>query len=280
MDDNTSDLFASSDAPDAEALTLGNYAEQAYLSYAVSVVKSRALPDVCDGQKPVQRRILYAMYELGLTSDRPYRKCARVVGEVLGKYHPHGETADILLSNVSNDVLDLYPVAILLGDHALAPATRKTLLTYLKRGGRLILSPRLAAQLGDDLPAFRADGCLELAHIEEGRKPIQELLRRLADAYLPVKVDGDIQYTLNRTESGWFVGLVNNNGVAKDFAGPVIVDPSQAQTGSVCVKRGRIQAAREWTGDQAIAMGENVIRVTVPPGAVRVLELTCRYSSN
>ena len=69
MDDNTSDLFAGSDAPDAEALTLGNYAEQAYLSYAVSVVKSRALPDVCDGQKPVQRRILFAMNEMGLGPD-------------------------------------------------------------------------------------------------------------------------------------------------------------------------------------------------------------------
>jgi DNA gyrase subunit A len=57
------------------------------------VIVGRALPDARDGLKPVHRRILYAMYELGLTSDRPYRKCARVVGEVLGKYHPHGDTA-------------------------------------------------------------------------------------------------------------------------------------------------------------------------------------------
>jgi DNA gyrase subunit A len=59
----------------------------------MSVIVGRALPDSRDGLKPVHRRILYAMYELGLTSDRPYRKCARVVGEVLGKYHPHGDTA-------------------------------------------------------------------------------------------------------------------------------------------------------------------------------------------
>jgi len=59
----------------------------------MSVIVGRALPDARDGLKPVHRRILYAMYELGLTSDRPYRKCARVVGEVLGKYHPHGDTA-------------------------------------------------------------------------------------------------------------------------------------------------------------------------------------------
>ncbi|NCJ06072.1 DNA topoisomerase (ATP-hydrolyzing) subunit A [Synechococcales cyanobacterium C] len=67
--------------------------EQSYLEYAMSVIVGRALPDVRDGLKPVHRRILYAMHELGLTPDRPYRKCARVVGDVLGKYHPHGDQA-------------------------------------------------------------------------------------------------------------------------------------------------------------------------------------------
>jgi DNA gyrase subunit A len=66
---------------------------QSYLEYAMSVIVGRALPDARDGLKPVHRRILYAMHELGLTHDRPFRKCARVVGEVLGKYHPHGDTA-------------------------------------------------------------------------------------------------------------------------------------------------------------------------------------------
>ena len=65
--------------------------ERSYHEYAMSVIVGRALPDVRDGLKPVHRRILYAMYELGLTPDRPYRKCARVVGDVLGKYHPHGD---------------------------------------------------------------------------------------------------------------------------------------------------------------------------------------------
>ena len=66
---------------------------QSYLEYAMSVIVGRALPDARDGLKPVHRRILYAMHELGLAPDRPFRKCARVVGEVLGKYHPHGDTA-------------------------------------------------------------------------------------------------------------------------------------------------------------------------------------------
>ena len=64
-----------------------------YLDYSMSVIVSRALPDVRDGLKPVHRRILYAMYELGMTPNRPYKKSARIVGEVLGKYHPHGDSA-------------------------------------------------------------------------------------------------------------------------------------------------------------------------------------------
>lgn len=72
---------------------LGNEMSRSYLEYAMSVIVGRALPDARDGLKPVHRRILYAMNELGLTPDRPFRKCARVVGEVLGKYHPHGDTA-------------------------------------------------------------------------------------------------------------------------------------------------------------------------------------------
>lgn len=64
-----------------------------YMAYAMSVIMSRALPDARDGLKPVHRRILYAMHELGLQPDSPHRKCARVVGEVLGKYHPHGDSS-------------------------------------------------------------------------------------------------------------------------------------------------------------------------------------------
>ena len=65
----------------------------AYIDYSMSVIVGRALPDVRDGLKPVHRRILYAMNELGLHYNRPYKKSARIVGEVLGKYHPHGDTA-------------------------------------------------------------------------------------------------------------------------------------------------------------------------------------------
>jgi DNA gyrase subunit A len=85
--------------------------QRSYLEYAMSVIVGRALPDVRDGLKPVHRRIIYAMHELGLTPDRPYRKCARVVGDVLGKYHPHGDQAvyDALVRMVQ-DFSSRYPL--------------------------------------------------------------------------------------------------------------------------------------------------------------------------
>ena len=86
------------------SISLQEEMQRSYLEYAMSVIVGRALPDARDGLKPVQRRILFAMHELGLTPDRPFRKCARVVGDVLGKYHPHGDQAvyDALVRLVQN----------------------------------------------------------------------------------------------------------------------------------------------------------------------------------
>jgi topoisomerase-4 subunit A len=110
MDDNTPDLFTVAPAP-GDSLTLGNYAERAYLDYAVSVVKGRALPDVCDGQKPVQRRILFSMNEMGLSDNAKPVKSARVVGDVLGKYHPHGDqSAYDALVRLAQDFSMRYPL--------------------------------------------------------------------------------------------------------------------------------------------------------------------------
>ncbi|MBB5217049.1 topoisomerase-4 subunit A [Parapusillimonas granuli] len=92
MDSTQADLFDQG-GDDGAGMTLAHYAEQAYLDYAVSVVRGRALPDVADGQKPVQRRILYAMQAMGLGAGAKPVKSARVVGDVLGKYHPHGDQA-------------------------------------------------------------------------------------------------------------------------------------------------------------------------------------------
>ena len=85
--------------------------QKSYIDYAMSVIVGRALPDVRDGLKPVHRRILYAMYEDGLTRDKPYRKCATAVGDVLGRYHPHGDASvyDALV-RMAQDFSLRYPV--------------------------------------------------------------------------------------------------------------------------------------------------------------------------
>ena len=105
---------AASDEPGHD-IALAQYAERAYLEYALSVVKGRALPDVCDGQKPVQRRILYSMQRMGLgfsgTSGAKPVKSARVVGDVLGRFHPHGDQAAYdALVRMAQDFAQRYPL--------------------------------------------------------------------------------------------------------------------------------------------------------------------------
>jgi topoisomerase-4 subunit A len=112
-------LTPTPDSPEADDdQSLGRYAQRAYLEYALSVVKGRALPDVCDGQKPVQRRILYSMSRMGLGFSGPNNntgakpvKCARVVGDVLGRYHPHGDSAAYeALVRMAQDFSQRYPL--------------------------------------------------------------------------------------------------------------------------------------------------------------------------
>jgi topoisomerase IV subunit A len=117
-DPSTPDLVPGAEPEGDDALNLATYAQRAYLEYALSVVKGRALPDVCDGQKPVQRRILYAMSRMGLgfggangaTGARPV-KSARVVGDVLGRFHPHGDQAAYdALVRMAQDFSQRYPL--------------------------------------------------------------------------------------------------------------------------------------------------------------------------
>ncbi len=85
--------MADQQRPNVQEINLGQEMRTSFLDYAMSVIVSRALPDVRDGLKPVHRRILYAMNDLGMHSDKAYKKSARIVGEVIGKYHPHGDSA-------------------------------------------------------------------------------------------------------------------------------------------------------------------------------------------
>src|ERR1700756_4431230 len=94
-----------------EPVNLKDALEERYLTYALSTIMGRALPDVRDGLKPVHRRILYAMRELGLNPQGAYKKCARVVGDVIGKFHPHGDQAvyDALV-RMAQDFAQRYPL--------------------------------------------------------------------------------------------------------------------------------------------------------------------------
>ncbi|MCQ2792683.1 MAG: DNA gyrase subunit A, partial [Bacilli bacterium] len=76
--------------PGLQDVDISDQVQSAFLDYAMSVIVARAIPDVRDGMKPVHRRIIYSMFESGTTPDKPHKKCARIVGDVMGKYHPHG----------------------------------------------------------------------------------------------------------------------------------------------------------------------------------------------
>lgn len=92
-------------------VSIANSMQRQFIDYAMSVISDRALPDVRDGLKPVQRRILYTAIELGLTTDKPYKKCARIVGDAMGKYHPHGDSSIYgALVNMSQDFTMRYPI--------------------------------------------------------------------------------------------------------------------------------------------------------------------------
>ncbi len=154
-----------------QPISLHQEMQRSYLEYAMSVIVGRALPDARDGLKPVQRRILYAMHELGLTPDRPYRKCARVVGDVLGKYHPHGDQAvyDALVRLVQSfssryPVLDGHgnfgsidddpPAAMRYTETRLAPISHEALLSEID-GNTVDFTPNFdgSQQEPDVLPA-------------------------------------------------------------------------------------------------------------------------------
>lgn len=147
---------------------------RSYIDYAMSVIVGRALPDVRDGLKPVHRRILYAMNELGMTPDKPYKKCARIVGEVLGKYHPHGDTAvyDALV-RLAQSFSSRYPLidghgnfGSIEGDNAAAMRYTESRLTPIA----LTMLQDIDQDTVDFVPNF--DGSLEEPSVLPSRLPM------------------------------------------------------------------------------------------------------------
>ena len=111
MNDDIFDKPSEAEIDKIHEVDLKEKMETFYIDYAMSVIASRALPDVRDGLKPVQRRTLYDMHELGIRYDKPYRKCARIVGDTMGKYHPHGDSSIYgALVNMAQEWSTRYPL--------------------------------------------------------------------------------------------------------------------------------------------------------------------------
>ncbi len=148
--------------------------KRSYIDYAMSVIVGRALPDVRDGLKPVHRRILFAMNELGMTPDKPYKKCARIVGEVLGKYHPHGDTAvyDALV-RMAQDFSTRYQTIDGHGNFGSVDGDSAAAMRYTEARMRKITTSMLAdidAETVDFTPNF--DGSLEEPEVLPVRLPM------------------------------------------------------------------------------------------------------------
>lgn len=165
--------FARISMPTVVETTLENEMKESYIDYAMSVIVGRALPDVRDGLKPVHRRILYAMNQMGLTADKPTRKSARVVGEVLGKYHPHGDVAvyDSLVRMVQDFSLR-YPLIVGQGNFGSVDGDSAAAMRYTEMKMAPIAQELLSdieKETVDFVPNF--DGSLKEPSVLPGKLP-------------------------------------------------------------------------------------------------------------
>ncbi|WP_353146717.1 DNA topoisomerase IV subunit A [Pollutimonas bauzanensis] len=275
MDSTQTGLF--DEVPNSEGITLGHYAEQAYLDYAVSVVRGRALPDVTDGQKPVQRRILYAMQAMGLNSSAKPVKSARVVGDVLGKYHPHGDQAayDAMVRMAQSFMLR-YPLVdgqgnfgSRDGDNAAAMRYTEARLTPFAR----VLLDELDEGTVDFIPNY--DGSQKEPMLLPARLPVM-LLNGASG--IAVGMATEIPSHNLREVAQACVALIKNPKLADeelyhlvpgpDFAGGGQIISSPADLAHIySTGRGSIKARARWQFEE-MARGQWQLVITeLPPGA-------------
>ncbi len=150
--------------------------EQSYIDYAMSVIVGRALPDLRDGLKPVQRRILFAMAQMGLRSDRPYRKCARVVGDVLGRLHPHGEGAvyDALV-RMAQDFSLRYPLVDGQGNFGSTDGDPAAAMRYCVTGDTRIATPNGTVRIDSIVPDAKpeSDNPIDFEVFDRENRPVR-----------------------------------------------------------------------------------------------------------
>ncbi|WP_439650417.1 DNA topoisomerase IV subunit A [Pollutimonas nitritireducens] len=274
MDSIQTGLF--DEAPNGDSITLAHYAEQAYLDYAVSVVRGRALPDLTDGQKPVQRRILYSMQAMGLTSGAKPVKSARVVGDVLGKYHPHGDQAAYdAMVRMAQDFMLRYPLVdgqgnfgSRDGDNAAAMRYTEARLTPFAR----VLLDELDEGTVDFAPNY--DGSQKEPMLLPARLPVM-LLNGASG--IAVGMATEIPAHNLREIASACVSLIKNPKLSDedlyalvpgpDFAGGGQIISSPADIAHIySVGRGSIKARARWQFEE-LARGQWQLVITeLPPG--------------
>jgi hypothetical protein len=226
---------------------------------------------------------------------------------------PYGDCFDVLLSNVSFEVLLSYPVLICLGPQRFSAQVVDRLNQYLEVGGIVYLTYAHANQLKSELTWLQQKGtliCYGLAEEEiptqieverwytpphwgadketlqrrkEGSKlldyeqkfvaEVKTMVSLLSERYLPISFSGQIQLLINRIESGWLIGLVNNDGVIKERTTAVKLDPSKAKTVSIGLKEQQIKSVQEWCTGSQLTWNDQQIWLEVPAGEVRILEV-------
>jgi hypothetical protein len=184
-----------------------------------------------------------------------------------------GDTFDVLVTGVTNDLLNMYPVVIILGEHEFLPETVAVLKLYLKASGRLYLTKFHANQLGPTCAELRKSGRVELFN-NTNAADRKQLLEKLRQEYVPVAVNGKVEYLVNRMPDGWVIGLINNEGVTKDRLIATKVDSSKDQNVTVGLKWGQVKSANEWCTDKLLPVKDNAVSVSVPAGEVRIVEMS------
>ena len=282
MDSTQAGLFDQRDGDDH--ITLAQYAEQAYLDYAVSVVRGRALPEITDGQKPVQRRILYAMQSMGLGQGAKPVKSARVVGDVLGKYHPHGDQAAYdAMVRMAQDFTLRYPLIDGQGNFGSRDGDNAAAMRYTE--ARLTPFSRvLLDELDEGTVDFAAnyDGSQKEPVLLPARLPVM-LLNGASG--IAVGMATEIPSHNLREVAAACVALLRNKSLADeelyqlipgpDFAGGgQIISPASDVASVYSSGRGSVKVRARWEFEE-LARGQWQWVITeLPPGASsqRVLE--------
>jgi len=293
LDTKTPDLFDSPPPPakppgapsgsDGE-VPLAQFAESAYLAYAMSVVKGRALPAVEDGQKPVQRRILYAMRELGNRHDAPFKKSARIVGDVIGKFHPHGDSAVYEAAvRMAQDFTLRYPLIQGQGNFGSRDGDGAAAMRYtevrLTAFAEEILLAELERGTVDFVPTY--DGSMQEPRLLPARLPIA-LLNGASG--IAVGMATEIPpHNMREVVEACVVALKNAKAADAEILAPIpgpdfpgggqIISPPEEIAKAYESGRGSVRVRARWSVEK-LARGQYRVAVTeMPPGtnAARVL---------